>query len=107
MNKVRNLAFEATKRELRELFGSFGHLKAVRLPKKFDGNHRGYAFVEYLTKEDAKNAFEALSRYTINLKYRTHFYGRKLVLEWSHDVENDFENVSKKMKRDMESFLAE
>ena len=40
---VRNLAFEATRQELAELFGAFGQIKSVRIPvKKFDGSHRGY-----------------------------------------------------------------
>ena len=40
---VRNVPFEATQKELRELFGTFGELKTVRLPKKLSGTgpHRG------------------------------------------------------------------
>ena len=34
---VKNLAFESSNRELRQLFGSFGQLKSVRMPRKFDG----------------------------------------------------------------------
>lgn len=37
---VRNIAFEANRRELKELFQAFGQLKSLRLPSKFDGNHR-------------------------------------------------------------------
>merc|ERR1712216_697116 len=70
---VRNVPFEATKRELRELFGTFGQLKSVRLPRKFDNTHRGFAFVEFLTKQEAKQAYDAL--------VHTHFYGRHMVLE--------------------------
>ena len=53
---VRNVPFEATQKELRELFGTFGELKTVRLPKKLSGTgpHRGFAFVDFLTKQDAK-----------------------------------------------------
>ena len=40
------------------LFSPFGHLKSCRLPKKFDGNHRGFAFIEFVTKQEAKNAME-------------------------------------------------
>lgn len=40
------------------LFSPFGHLKSARLPKKFDGSHRGFAFVEFTTKQEAKNALE-------------------------------------------------
>lgn len=37
-------------------FSTFGELKTVRLPKKATGSgkHRGFAFVDFLTKQDAK-----------------------------------------------------
>ncbi len=37
-------------------FSTFGDIKAIRLPKKMVGTgpHRGFAFVEFYTKEDAK-----------------------------------------------------
>lgn len=69
---VRNVAFEATRKDLIQLFGSYGQIKSIRLPKKF-GNHRGFAFVEFMTKQEAENALKALSN--------THLYGRHLVLE--------------------------
>jgi multiple RNA-binding domain-containing protein 1 len=72
---VRNLAFQATKRELRDLFGTFGEIKSVRIPKKFDGTHRGFAFVEFLTTQDAKAATASLAA--------THLYGRHLVIEYA------------------------
>jgi multiple RNA-binding domain-containing protein 1 len=37
---IRNVPFETNKKELRELFGTFGQVKALRLPRKFDGSHR-------------------------------------------------------------------
>merc|ERR1740130_605909 len=33
---VRNLAFESTRKELSQLFGSYGAITAVRMPKKSD-----------------------------------------------------------------------
>ena len=75
---VKNLAFEATRQDLRELFGAFGQLKSVRIPRKFDGTHRGFGFVEFLTKDEAKTALRSLSQ--------THLYGRHLVLEFSEDA---------------------
>lgn len=47
-------------------------IKRLRLPMRF-GNHRGFAFVEFVTKQEAKNAIEALSN--------THLYGRHLVCD--------------------------
>lgn len=49
----------------------------MRLPKKFDGTSRGFAFIEFTTKQEAANAFEALKH--------AHLYGRHLVIEHSAD----------------------
>eukprot|EP00940_MAST-03C_sp_MAST-3C-sp2_P000920 g920.t1 len=89
---VKNLAFESTRQEVRELFGSFGQLRSVRIPRKFDDGHRGFGFVEYISKQDAKNAFEKLSS--------THFYGRRLVVEWAAEKES-IEDLRAKSQRDM------
>jgi multiple RNA-binding domain-containing protein 1 len=51
---VKNLAFECTADEVREMFKPYGILKKVRLPKKVNSqNHRGFGFVEFATKEEA------------------------------------------------------
>jgi multiple RNA-binding domain-containing protein 1 len=71
---VKNLAFQANKNEIKELFSEFGSLKKIRLPKKMDGQHRGFAFVEFDTVEEAALAKSALSS--------AHLYGRKLVIEY-------------------------
>ena len=52
---------------------SFGAPRSVRLPKKFDGKHRGFAFVEFLTQAEARAAHAALGA--------VHLYGRRLVIE--------------------------
>lgn len=95
---IRNVPFEATRTELLQLFGSFGQLKKVRLPKKFDGTHRGFAFCEFVTSKEAQKAMTTLSR--------THLYGRHLVLEWAEaadedgDGKVDVEAIREKTKRD-------
>ena len=94
---VRNVPFQATRTELLKLFGSFGQLKRVRLPKKFDGGHRGFAFVEFVTHKEALEGMKALSR--------THLYGRHLVLEWAEDETEDpdtgLEALRNKAQRDV------
>ena len=56
---VKNLAFEATAQDVRELFKQFGAIKKVRLPKKINSqNHRGYGFVEFTSEEEALSAFK-------------------------------------------------
>jgi multiple RNA-binding domain-containing protein 1 len=93
---VRNVPFQATRKELLQLFGSFGQLKKVRLPKKFDGGHRGFCFIEYLTPKEAAAAMKSLSR--------THLYGRHLVLEWAaSDAEaDDIDKLRTKAQRDVD-----
>ncbi|NWV01255.1 RBM19 protein, partial [Upupa epops] len=87
---VRNIPFQATAKEIRELFSTFGELKTVRLPKKMagTGSHRGFGFVDFITKQDAKKAFSALC-------HSTHLYGRRLVLEWA-DTEDTVEALRRK-----------
>lgn len=79
---IRNIPFQGKAEEIRQIFQVFGELKAVRLPKKVGmDQHRGFGFVDFVTKSDAKSAFEALH-------YSTHLYGRRLVLEWAASEEN-------------------
>ncbi|XP_033210187.1 probable RNA-binding protein 19 [Belonocnema kinseyi] len=95
---VRNIPFQANANEVTQLFKVFGDLKAVRLPKKLVGDekHRGFAFVEYSTKKDAKVAFKALCQ-------STHLYGRRLALEWAQKEEG-IEDIR---KRTVKHFHAE
>jgi len=51
---IRNIPFEAKVKEIEELFKVFGELKYVRLPKKVDGAHRGFGFVDFVTINDAE-----------------------------------------------------
>ena len=85
---IRNVAFEATKRDIQKLFNPFGQLKQVRLPKKFDGAHRGFAFVEFNTARETQAAMDALKG--------THLYGRHVVLERAADDDDDVEVIRKK-----------
>lgn len=100
---VRNVAFEANVREVRELFASFGQIKSVRLPRKMDGSHRGFGFLEFVSTNEAKNAKEALTD--------SHLYGRHLVIEYADEeatgaasieklVENAARQVSKRRRID-------
>jgi multiple RNA-binding domain-containing protein 1 len=62
---VRNIPFEAKSKEIQELFQVFGELKYVRLPKKIDGAHRGFGFVDFVTKNDATVCFNLLLFFSI------------------------------------------
>jgi hypothetical protein len=39
----------------------YAQLKSVRLPKKFPGGHHGFAFIELLMHQEAKQAKERLA----------------------------------------------
>lgn len=98
---VRNVAFEATRRDIQKLFNPFGVLKSCRLPKKFDGAHRGFAFVELSTQREASAALDALKG--------THLYGRRLTIERAEEddnVENVREKTAVKYERGIEGEAA-
>ncbi|KAF8983930.1 hypothetical protein BGZ46_009167 [Entomortierella lignicola] len=77
---VRNIPFEATKKDIQGLFSTFGQLKSLRIPKKMSGGHRGFAFLDFMTKQEAKNVYENVAN--------THLLGRHLVLEWAEEDSN-------------------
>ncbi|KAF8624322.1 hypothetical protein AX15_005951 [Amanita polypyramis BW_CC] len=85
---VKNVPFEATKKDIRDLFSSYGHIKSVRLPKKFDSRTRGFAFIEFVSRHEAENAYAALRH--------THLLGRHLVLEWAEEAEQDLDILRKR-----------
>ncbi|SLM34885.1 pre-rrna processing protein [Lasallia pustulata] len=92
---VKNLPFEASKKDVRSLFGAYGQLRSVRLPKKFDSSTRGFAFADFVTAREAENAMDALRD--------THFLGRRLVLDFAAgdaiDPEEELDKMQKKMGR--------
>ncbi|XP_070532807.1 RNA-binding protein 47-like isoform X12 [Ptychodera flava] len=51
--------------ELVPVFQSLGEIYEMRLMMDFSGNNRGYAFVMYTNKEDAKKAIKQLNNYEI------------------------------------------
>ncbi|KAB5549932.1 RNA recognition domain-containing protein [Coniochaeta sp. 2T2.1] len=88
---VKNLPFEATKKDIRVLFGTYGTLRSVRVPKKFNSTSRGFAFAEFTTPREAENALNALKD--------THLLGRKLVLDFAEAEAIDAEEEIAKMQK--------
>lgn len=72
---IKNLAFQANGKELKQLVSQFGRVVSFRAPRKLDGRLRGFAFVQYATEKEAE---VALNRIKL-----THFYGRHLVPEFT------------------------
>lgn len=87
---IKNLPFEASKKEVRSLLGSYGQLRSVRVPKKFDSSARGFAFAEFVTAREAENAMTALKN--------THLLGRRLVIDYAAEDAVDAETEIQKMQ---------
>lgn len=89
---VKNLPFEISKKEIRALLGTYGQLRSVRIPKKFDSSSRGFAFAEFTTPREAANAMSALKN--------SHLLGRRLHIEYASedvlDAEEEIERMQKK-----------
>jgi multiple RNA-binding domain-containing protein 1 len=58
------------------------------LPKKFNSRSRGFAFLDFVSRQEAENAFAALRH--------THLLGRHLVLEWAEEAEQDLDVLRQK-----------
>ncbi len=88
---IKNLPFQATKKDIRTLFGTYGQLRSVRVPKKADHTTRGFAFADFVTPREAENALNALRD--------THLLGRRLVLDYAEAEAVDAEEEIEKMQR--------
>ena len=97
---VKNLPFEISKKEVRELFSAYGTVKSLRLPRKAvptatgAQSTRGFAFLEFTTHAEAVRAMEALKH--------THLLGRHMVLEWAKEGTGvDVDKLREKVGRDL------
>lgn len=88
---IKNLPFEATKKDVRALFGAYGQLRSVRVPRKFDRGARGFAFADFTTSKEAESAMDALKD--------THLLGRRLVLDFAAEDPEDAEAEIEKMQK--------
>ncbi|KLT45609.1 hypothetical protein CC85DRAFT_306502 [Cutaneotrichosporon oleaginosum] len=96
---VKNLPFEAGKKDVRALFSAYGTLKSLRVPKKSTlsatgaASSRGFAFLEFTTHAEAQRAMDALKH--------THLLGRHLVCEWAKEGDSvDVDALREKVSRD-------
>lgn len=90
---IKNLPFQATKKDVRSLFGAYGQLRSVRVPQKYDRTARGFGFADFVSAREAENAMDALKN--------THLLGRRLVLEFASeeaiDPEAEIQQIEKKV----------
>lgn len=91
---IKNLPFQTSKKDIHSLFSQYGELKMVRVPRKFDNTARGFAFAEFVTPKEARNAMDTLAN--------THLLGRRLVLEFAEGDNVDPEEEIKAIERKVE-----
>lgn len=62
--RVTNLSEDVTEQDLFELFGAFGHVQRIFIAKDREtGESRGFAFVNFVHREDAQRAINKLDGY--------------------------------------------
>ena len=100
---MKNLAFEASKKDIRELAKPYGNIRSVRLPRKYDNSLRGFAFVEFSTPLEAQQALDALRH--------SHYHGRKLVIDFAEadveDAEAQLEQMAAKVNSQVNKLTAQ
>lgn len=60
------------------------------MPRKFNSQTRGFAFLDFISRREAENAYTALQH--------THLLGRHLVLEWAEDGAANVEQLRENVK---------
>lgn len=74
--KVNGLTYRTIERDVERIFDKFGKINEVFIPKdKYSGKSRGFAFVRFFSKDDARDAFD-------DQNGRVHD-GRRITIEWS------------------------
>lgn len=71
---IKNLPFQATKDDLKELFSAFCKVVDVRIPQKEDGTSRGFGFAVFENNAAVDKIIEIFGT-------SVHLYGRKLVIQ--------------------------
>ncbi|KAI1475605.1 hypothetical protein F4774DRAFT_274148 [Daldinia eschscholtzii] len=88
---IKNVPFQANKKDIRMLLSTYGQLKSVRLPQKYNATSKGFAFAEFVSPKEAESALLALQD--------THLLGRRLILEYAEAEAIDPEEEIAKMQR--------
>ncbi|KAI5865900.1 RNA-binding domain-containing protein [Durotheca rogersii] len=89
---IKNVPFQVNKKDIRTLLSTYGQLKSVRIPKKFNSTSKGFAFAEFVSPKEAESAMLALQD--------THLLGRRLILEYAEaEVIDPEEEIAKMQKK--------
>ncbi|VDN85227.1 unnamed protein product [Brugia pahangi] len=115
---VRNLPFKTTQEDLQTVFGNFGPLSEIVLPKckdkRFPNSCAGFAFIQFRKRQNAMEAIEKLNMSEKN-KGKKFFQvlGRKIAVDYAlskdtyetavHEEKQKNEEIKKEIKQEVES----
>lgn len=86
---IHNLSFKANEDILKDVFGKFGEIVDLHIPKKPDGKMRGFAFVQFAQTKDAIKAINGLNA--------TSVAGRPIAVDFSLP-KSRYENIDSQKK---------
>lgn len=92
---IKNIPFETTKKDIVDLFGTFGKLRSVRVPRKYNRQTRGFAFAEFVTLAEAEHAMTSLQG--------AHLLGRRLIMDFAEADAVDPEEEIRRMEQKVAS----
>merc|ERR1712166_1466406 len=72
---IRNLSFKCLPQTLERKCQKFGSLFEIIMPTTTNGKHRGFAFIQFKSPKDAKNALQGLNKMII--------CGRSIICDWA------------------------
>lgn len=58
------MPYNITEDEIRSIFGAYGEVTNIKLPKNKEGKFKGFAYISYSNQEDAIKAFAELDNKT-------------------------------------------
>jgi len=66
---VRNIPFKIQINDLKKIFSIFGKIISIRLPKRKNGENRGFAFIDYGNLNNAKKALYFVQNTKIDSRF--------------------------------------
>ena len=79
--KVDNLTYRTNVEDLKRIFNKYGEVGDVYIPRRKDGESRGFAFVRYYEKRDAEDAMDSLDGTSLDgreIRVQSAKYGRPI-----------------------------
>ncbi|CAI8032099.1 RNA-binding protein 28 [Geodia barretti] len=97
---VRNISFTVTPKDLCNVFGRYGDVRAVHIPRKPNGYMRGFAFVQFASYFEAARAVEGVNGVEVK--------GRPVAVDWvvpktTYEVSLQSLGTRKEEEEDMEA----